>query len=287
MFCAGNVYSLLKRAGTFLKSKGLSEPEPDAEVLLSFVLQTKRSKLPLMRSQKLTDIQVSRYEEYIIRRSKREPTAYITGLAGFMYFEFKVNKNVLIPRPETEILVETALKLAKKENKNSVLDLCTGSGCIAVSLAKLGKFKDIMASDISGSALEVAKENAQINGVLNINFVKSDVFGEISGRNFDIIVSNPPYVSHEEYDALEPELKYEPEIALTAEDIGLFFYKKIAGKAGRYLRDNGFILVELNAYKVCEIKQIFSSGGYKNIEIIKDYAGLPRILKAENRRRKR
>ncbi|OEG70693.1 hypothetical protein ATZ36_17100 [Candidatus Endomicrobiellum trichonymphae] len=283
MFCAGNVYSLLKRAGTFLKSKGLSEPESDAEVLLSFVLQTKRSKLPLMRSQKLTDIQVSQYEEYILRRSKREPAAYITGLAGFMDFEFKVNKSVLIPRPETEILVETALKFAKKENKNSVLDLCTGSGCIAVSLAKLGKFKDIMASDISGSALEVAKENAQINRVLNINFVKSDVFGEISGRNFDIIVSNPPYVSHEEYDALEPELKYEPEIALTAEDIGLFFYKRIAGEAGRYLKDNGFILIELNAYKAGEIKQIFSTGDYENIEIIKDYAGLPRILKAENR----
>jgi release factor glutamine methyltransferase len=281
MFCTGNVYSLLKRAGTFLKSKGFSGPESDAEVLLSFVLQTKRSKLPLMRSQKLTDIQVSQYEECILRRSKREPVAYITGFAGFMDFEFKVNKNVLIPRPETEILVETALKLAKKENKNSVLDLCTGSGCISVSLARLGKFKDITASDISSSALEIAKENAWTNGVLDIDFVKSDAFGEISGRNFDIIVSNPPYVSHEEYDALEPELKYEPEIALVAEDSGLFFYKEIAGKAGTYLKDDGFILIELNAYKADEIKQIFSTGGYKNIEIIKDYAGLLRILKAE------
>ncbi|MDR0820787.1 MAG: peptide chain release factor N(5)-glutamine methyltransferase [Endomicrobium sp.] len=282
MFVVGNVYSLLKRAGTFLKSKGLSEPESDAEVLLSFVLQTKRSKLPLIRRQKLTDIQVLQYEKYILRRSKREPAAYITGLAGFMDFEFKVNKNVLIPRPETEILVETALKLAKKENKNSALDLCTGSGCIAVSLAKLGKFKDIMASDVSGSALEIAKENARINNALDINFVKSDVFGGISGKSFDIIVSNPPYVSYEEYDALESELKYEPEIALTADDSGLFFYKKIAGKAGRYLKDNGFILIELNAYKAGEIKQVFSTGGYKNIEIIKDYAGSPRILKAES-----
>jgi release factor glutamine methyltransferase len=284
MFVAENVYSLLKRAETFLKSRGLSEPESDAEVLLSFVLQTKRSKLPLMRSQKLTDIQVSRYEKYILRRSKREPAAYITGLVGFMGFEFKANKNVLIPRSETEILVETALKLAKKENKNSVLDLCTGSGCIAVSLAKLGKFKGITASDVSGSALEIAKENARINNVLDIiSFIKSDIFDRISDKKIDIIVSNPPYVSHEEYDALEPELKYEPEIALTAEDDGLFFYKKIAGKSGKYLNDNGFILIELNAYKADEIKQIFSTCGYENIEIIKDYAGLPRILKAENR----
>ncbi len=176
MLVAENVYSLLKRAGTFLKSKGLSEPESDAEVLLSFVLQTKRSKLPLMRSQKLTDIQVSRYEKYILRRSKREPAAYIMGLAGFMGFEFKMNKNVLIPRPETEILVETALKIAKKENKNLVLDLCTGSGCIAISLAELGKFKDITASDVSSSALEIAKENARINNVLDISFIKSDLF---------------------------------------------------------------------------------------------------------------
>lgn len=101
MFGDGNVYSLLKRAETFLKSKGLSETESDAEVLLSFVLRTERSKLPLIRSQKLTDIQVSQYERYILRRSKREPVAYIVGLAGFMDFEFKVNKNVLIPRPET------------------------------------------------------------------------------------------------------------------------------------------------------------------------------------------
>ncbi|BAG13668.1 peptide chain release factor N(5)-glutamine methyltransferase [Candidatus Endomicrobiellum trichonymphae] len=282
MFGDGNVYSLLKRAKRFLESKGLSEPESDVEVLLSFVLQTKRSKLPLMRSQKLTDIQVLQYERYILRRSKREPVAYIMGLAGFMDFEFKVNKNVLIPRPETEILVETALKIAKKENKNSVLDLCTGSGCIAVSLAKLGKFKDIMASDVSGSALEIARENARSNNVLDINFVKSNVFSGISGKNFDIIISNPPYVSHEEYDALEPELKYEPEIALAADDSGLFFYKKIAGKAGRYLNDNGFILIELNAYKAGEIKQIFSTCSYKNIEIVKDYAGLPRMLKAES-----
>ncbi|BAV58742.1 peptide chain release factor N(5)-glutamine methyltransferase [Candidatus Endomicrobiellum trichonymphae] len=282
MFGDGNVYSLLKRAKRFLESKGLSEPESDVEVLLSFVLQTKRSKLPLMRSQKLTDIQVLQYERYILRRSKREPVAYIMGLAGFMDLEFKVNKDVLIPRPETEILVETALKIAKKENKNSVLDLCTGSGCIAVSLAKLGKFKDIMASDVSGSALEIARENARSNNVLDINFVKSNVFSGISGKNFDIIISNPPYVSHEEYDALEPELKYEPEIALAADDSGLFFYKKIAGKAGRYLKDNGFILIELNAYKAGEIKQIFSTCGYKNIEIVKDYAGLPRMLKAES-----
>ncbi|MDR0800478.1 MAG: peptide chain release factor N(5)-glutamine methyltransferase [Endomicrobium sp.] len=281
MLVDGNIYTLLKTAGTFLRSRGLSEPESDAEVLLSFVLQTKRSKLPLIRDQKLTNRQKLQYKEYVLRRSKREPAAYITGFAGFMGFEFKVNKNVLIPRSETEILVETVLNLAEKENENSALDLCTGSGCIAVSLAKLGKFRNVTASDVSFSALEIAKENAQINNTLDIDFVESDIFNKMGDKNFDMIVSNPPYVSDEEYNALEPELKYEPKIALTAQDDGLFFYGEIACQAVKYLKNDGFILLELNAYKAGEIKRIFSDNGYKNIEIIKDYAGLPRILKAE------
>ena len=276
-----SVYTSLKTAGAFLRSKGLSEPESDAEVLLSFVLQTKRSKLPLIRGQKLTDRQVLRYKKYVLKRSKREPVAYITGFAGFMGFEFKVNKNVLIPRPETEILVETVLKLSEKENKNLVLDLCTGSGCIAVSLAKLGKFRNVTASDISFSALEIAQENAQINNALDINFIESDIFDKIGDKNFDMIVSNPPYISDEEYNTLEPELKYEPKIALTARDGGLFFYGEIACQAVKYLKNDGFILLELNAYKADEVGRIFSDNGYKNIEITKDYAGLPRILKAE------
>ncbi|MDR3256335.1 MAG: peptide chain release factor N(5)-glutamine methyltransferase [Endomicrobium sp.] len=276
-----NVFTLLKTAETFLKSKRLSEPESDAQVLLSFVLSIKRSKLVLIRSQKPTDRQLSHYEECILRRSKREPVAYITGFAGFMNFEFKVDENVLIPRPETEILVETVLKLTNIENKNSVLDLCTGSGCIAVSLARLGKFKNITASDVNSDAIEIAKENARINNVLNIDFVESNVFDKINSKKFDIIISNPPYVTDEEYNILEPELKYEPKSALTARDGGLFFYKEIANKAGKYLNNNGFILLELNANKADEIKQVFLNKDYKNIEIIKDYARLPRVLKAK------
>ncbi|MDR3275226.1 MAG: peptide chain release factor N(5)-glutamine methyltransferase [Endomicrobium sp.] len=282
MFEDSNICNLLKKAGIFLKLKGISEPKSDTEVLLSFVLQIKRSKLFLIGSHKPTDKQTLQYEEYILRRSNREPAAYITGFSGFMGFEFKVNKNVLIPRPETEILVENVLNLPEKENRNSVLDLCTGSGCIAVSLAKLGRFKNITASDISSSALETAKENAKINNIATIDFVESNIFNKINNKAFDIIAVNPPYVSYEEYNNLEPELKYEPKIALKAKDNGLFFYKEIAVKAGKYLKNNGYITVELNANKCNLIKQIFLENGYKNIEIINDYANLPRILKAKN-----
>ncbi|MDR3195926.1 MAG: peptide chain release factor N(5)-glutamine methyltransferase [Endomicrobium sp.] len=275
-----NVYTLLKTAEELLKSKGLFNPKSDAEVLLSFVLQTKRSKLPLLRNQKPSNKQILQYEDYILKRSNREPAAYITGFAGFMGFEFKVDKNVLIPRPETELLVEVALKMAKEENKKSVLDLCTGSGCIAVSLAKLGVFEDIVASDISVNALAIAKENAQINNASNIKFIESDVFGKISDRKIDMIVSNPPYVAEPEYADLEIELKFEPKNALTAQDDGLFFYKEIAANASKYLNSGGYIFLELNSNKAEDIRQIFLDNKYADIEVINDYSGLPRILKA-------
>jgi release factor glutamine methyltransferase len=279
---AKNIYTLLKTAEKFLKSKGLPEPKSDAEVLLSFVLQTKRSKIPLLRTQKPTAKQISQYENYVLTRSKRKPVAYITGFAGFMDFEFKVNANVIIPRPETELLLDLALKIAKEENKKSVLDLCTGSGCIAISLAKLGNFEEVTASDISINALSVAKENAQINNVFyKIKFIESDIFNKIAGHKFDMIVSNPPYVTQSEYANLEPELKFEPKNALVAKDYGLFFYKEIAANAGKYLNDKGCILLELNSNKVKDICQIFSDNKYEHIEITNDYSGLPRILKAQ------
>jgi release factor glutamine methyltransferase len=275
-----NVYTLLKIAEKFLKSKGLSDPKSDAEVLLSSVLQTKRSKLPLLRNQKLTNKQILQYEDYVLKRSNRKPAAYITGFAGFMGFEFKVDKNVLIPRPETELLVENALKIAKEENKKSVLDLCTGSGCIAISLAHLGDFEEIVASDVSINALVIAKESTRINNISKIKFIESDIFSKISDCKFDTIVSNPPYVTESEYANLEPELKFEPKNALTAQDDGLFFYKDIAANADKYLNISGYILLELNSNKAKDIQQIFLDKKYKDIEIINDYSGLPRILKA-------
>jgi release factor glutamine methyltransferase len=274
-----NVYSLIKTVEAFLKSRGLSDPKSDAEVLLSFVLQIKRSNLTLIRDQKLTNKQLLKYYKCVLRRAKREPSAYIIGSVEFMGFEFKVNNGVLIPRPETEILVETALKIAKEENKDSILDLCTGSGCVAISLSKLGNFEKFIASDISKDALKTAKYNARINNIFNINFVKSDIFNRIDNKKVDIIISNPPYVSHDEYTVLEPEIRYEPKIALIAKNNGLFFYEEIANKSNKYLKDNGFILLELNANKVNEIKQIFLDNNYKDISVIRDYSGLPRILK--------
>ena len=277
-----NVFTLLKSAERFLDSKGVPDAKASAETLLAFVLKTKRSKLALIREQKLSENEVSLFKEYLLRRAQREPAAYITGFCGFMGFEFKVNENVLIPRPETELLIEEVLaaKLQAAKQQNAILDLCAGSGCIAISLAKLGNFKSITAADISPEALNVAKENAKLLGASEIKFVESDLFQNLSGYKFDIIISNPPYVSENEYLKLEPELTFEPKIALTTQDNGLFFYKKISIEAPKHLNPGGMIFLELNANKAFETEKIFKDAGFKNIKIINDYSNLPRVLKA-------
>ncbi|MDR1195265.1 MAG: peptide chain release factor N(5)-glutamine methyltransferase [Endomicrobium sp.] len=275
-----NIYDLLKSGEAFLKSKNLPDAKSDAQYLLAAALKIERSRLVLIREQKAGEKESSLFWEYILRRSKREPAAYITGFCGFMGLEFKVSKDVLIPRPETELLVEDVLNMSKKNKTETVLDLCAGSGCIAVSLSKLGNFNKIYASDISFDALTLARENADFNDAKNIEFLLSDMFKSLENVKVDFIVSNPPYISEDEYNALEPELKFEPETALLAQDNGLFFYKEIALKASRHLNDKGRIFVELNANLSQEIKKIFEENNFKDIEINEDYSHLPRVLKA-------
>jgi release factor glutamine methyltransferase len=282
MFNNTNIPYVLKEATHILHSSNKSYEEAlvDAQVLLCNIMQIERSQLLLAIDKKLNKNQVKKYTEYILRRLKLEPIAYIIGTVQFMGLEFQVNNDVLIPRCETEILVEEALKLI--DEKALILDLCTGSGCIAISLAKLKNAHNIIASDISKNALAVAKQNAYINNVTNnIHFIQSDLFNDIVRIKFDIIISNPPYITNAEYNILRDNLRYEPKHALVAHDNGLFFYKKIAECAIQY-SNVAFLLIELNSNNVSKIKEIFlSHGNYTNIEIINDYAGLPRILKAK------
>jgi release factor glutamine methyltransferase len=281
MFNKYDVFSVLETAKKFLKFKELPDYKSDAEVLLSFLLQIKRSRFPFVYNQILSFNQLCQFEKYILRRAKREPVAYIIGHAGFMEFEFKVDKNVLIPRPETEFLVETVLNLAKKETNLKILDLCTGSGCIAISLAKMGTFKTIVATDINKCALKLAKENAKINGVKSMKFIESDIFANLQQNKFDVIVSNPPYVSQKEYLTLEKDLMHEPKLALIAKDDGLFFYREIAENAKKFLNNTGYVVLELNPNKITQIKQMFIENNLKERERIKEYLSLQRVCKAK------
>lgn len=276
-----NVFSLLKSAERILKEANINEAKTDSEVLLSSILNIKRNKLAILRDKEISKDELFQFENHIKRRLKREPVAYIVGSCGFMDYEFVVNKDVLIPRSETELLVEETIKTAEKFGKKTILDLCTGSGCIAVALSKSGIFNKVYASDISQKALNVAKINAKNNKADEINFIESDIFGNLKDIKVDIIISNPPYISSEEYDKLEPELFFEPKTALLADGDATSFYKEIAEKSKSFLNKSGFVLLELSSTNASIIETIFKEKNYKNIEILKDYSGFKRILKAE------
>ncbi|MBQ3834548.1 MAG: peptide chain release factor N(5)-glutamine methyltransferase [Elusimicrobia bacterium] len=279
-----NIFEILKIAEKFLTSHNITEAKLDAEVMLCDVLNIERKVLPTIREKNLTAKQYSLYQKYLERRANREPVSYIIGNTEFMGLKFKVSSDVLIPRQETEILVETVNNFIKKNNCKNILDLCTGSGCIAVSVAKYNKDISVTASDISEKALNIAKENAELNKVSDrINFVQSNIFESINEK-FDIIVSNPPYVTEKEYKTLEKELYFEPKLALTAEDNGLYFYKQIAENAKKYLNNNGAIFLELNANLSKEIESLFKN--FSSTKIIKDYSGLPRILQISTQKEK-
>ena len=193
-----------------------------------------------------------------------------------MGIPFKVNENVLIPRQDTEILVENAImKIGGK--KCRVLDLCTGSGCIAISISHFCPNVEIVAADISAKALEVAEENNKANQT-NVKFVESDLFENIEGK-FDVIVSNPPYISAEKIKELMPEVSmYEPLIALDGDEDGLAFYRSICGKAGDYLSDGGYLLYEIGYSQASDVSRIMHENNFVDIQIVKDQASLDRVV---------
>lgn len=212
------------------------------------------------------------------------PEQYKTGAAYFMDFEFGVDSDTFIPRPETEILVETAVNTLKSQDSAIILDLCTGSGNIAISLTKYNDRSTIFALDISLNALKKARDNALFNEVVDrIRFIQGDllsVFGK--KRLFDMIVSNPPYVSRKDMNELSAEVKAEPKIALYGGEDGLDFYREIAFEAKYCLKKDAYIIMEMGYDQSKDIQQILRGAGYKGIEIIKDYSGIERIIKAKN-----
>lgn len=211
------------------------------------------------------------------------PVQYITGEAEFMGFEFQVNPSVLIPRPETEVLVERILQLMGKEGFASpyILDLGTGSGAIAVSLTKHNPLCRIVASDISEDVLEVAKANAALNGAgERIRFVLSDLFSGIDeNERFDLIISNPPYIPADHYDALPLEVKSEPRIALDGGEKGLEFYRKIIPESAKRLKEGGYLVLEMGFGQAEAIKKLADeTRSFDETEIVKDYNGIKRVF---------
>ncbi len=269
---------LLAAGISALKNSGIEEAEIDAWYLFEEASGLGRAEYFLCFEDEADEKLGRSFLELINRRKERVPLAYILGYREFMGFRFSVNENVLIPEPETELLVEKVIECSEGKR---ILDLCTGSGCIAISVAALGKPRSVTASDISAEALNVAKENFLRLGkgeTADISFVQSDLFENMDGR-FDIIVSNPPYIESGVIEELEPEVKkFIPRLALDGAADGLRFYREISGKAAKYLEENGKIFYEIGYNQGRAVVDILAENGFVDIEIIQDFAGLDRIV---------
>jgi release factor glutamine methyltransferase len=276
------VLEALQLSADYLSKKGVDSSRLNAELILSNILNLKRLELYLNWERPLAENEISSYREMLKRRGNREPLQYILGEVEFYGYPFKVNPSVLIPRPETELLVETIVLENSNKNDLNILDLGTGSGIIAISLARNLNCK-ITAVDINSKALETALFNADLNKTLDkIEFIKADILNDNIIGEFDIIVSNPPYISKEDYNVLEPELKvYEPSEALTDYMDGLTFYKAIISKAKTNLKKNGKIYFELGQGQSLKVKSLLEQYHFININIINDYQSIGRVISGE------
>lgn len=282
------IKTLLETAADYLVEKGIENARLNAEVLLAHQLQVKRISLYLNFDQPLTEKEVSGYRHFIKRRIKREPLQYITGTQEFWSLAFKVNPHVLIPRPETEILVDQALTLAGSFHNAPlhILDLGTGSGIISVSMAKEVPESLILATDVSREALEVARENAQEHGVLDrITFLRGDLFEPLMSEKpvFHLIASNPPYVCTHEIQGLFPEIAlHEPRLALDGGKDGMHLLKKIIRQAPQFLHPGGWLLLEMSPYQVENaLLTLAGTGVYQNETKIEDYSHRQRVVMAQ------
>ncbi len=268
----------------YLKNKGIESPRINAELLLAKILNCKRLDLYLSFDRPLSESETNQYREFIKRRSKYEPLQYIVGSVEFYGLDFKVNGSVLIPRPETEIIVEKIIEDNKDKSNLKILDIGTGSGIIAISLAKHLSEPKVTAIDLSQEALTTAKENAVLNKVEDrINFYQADIFkDEIFESGLDIIVSNPPYISNDEFPSLQPELKiFEPKVALTDNSDGLSFYRAITKIGKDRLREGGKIYFEVAQNQSEKVRAILEEADFKKIKFQKDYLNIERVVSGE------
>lgn len=270
--------NMLKYGTDALESAGIEDAGIDAWYLLSYCMDINKTEYYMRLADEVSESDYGRYVAYIERRASHEPLQYIIGLQEFMGLEFIVNESVLIPRQDTELLVELAIKYSKGKK---VLDMCTGSGCIAVSIDKLGATEQVTAVDISETALKVAMANSLKNEA-HVKLVCSDLWNEVEGV-YDIIVSNPPYITDKEMQELMPEVgRYEPKLALEGGEDGLDFYRRIIDGAGEHIASGGIIMFEIGCHQAEAVSNLLFEKGFVDIRVEKDLAGLDRVVWAVN-----
>lgn len=253
----------------------MEDAKTDAWLLLEMVCKIDRNFYYMHMNEDMPEEQISEYEIAVKKRAEHIPLQYIVGETEFMGLKFKVNSSVLIPRQDTETLVEEALKIVRPGMK--ILDLCTGSGCVAVSILHNVKDVEGYATDISKQALNVAKENAKQNDVA-VTFERSDLFDNVTGT-YDVIVSNPPYIRTEEIAKLMPEVcEFEPMEALDGKEDGLYFYRKIIEECENYLNPEGWILFEIGYDQGEAVSGFLRDAGFHEVKVVKDLAHNDRVV---------
>ncbi|NMA68811.1 MAG: peptide chain release factor N(5)-glutamine methyltransferase [Desulfitobacterium sp.] len=272
-----------------LKTAQVENPRWDADLLLGHILHQRREQLYLERERLLKAEELDLYQDFIKRRSQREPLQYIVKHQEFMGLDFYVDERVLIPRADSEVLIERVLEYRKswstkielqglgpQEVGPRIVDLCTGSGALAISIAHYWPEAQVTGTDISSDALQVAQYNSQNLGV-NIFWRQGDFLEPIRGETWDIIISNPPYIGRDEYPILSPEVKKEPAIALLAEEDGLAFYHKLALEARSLLNPQGCIFLEIGWQQGEKVSGFFREQGFQ-VDIYQDYGNRDRVL---------
>lgn len=275
------VIDVVNWAEEYFRSKNFESPRAEIEWLLRDILNCSRVDIYLRFEEPLSADQLDVLRAGVKRRLNREPLQYITGKSEFYGLTFKVTPDVLIPRPETERLVDTAIHSLRPQDSSLILDVGTGSGCVAIVLAKEFKSSKIYAIDVTDEAIAVAKENAELNGVTNIEFLRQDFLQDFSlPEKMDMIVSNPPYVTMEELtETMEDVREFEPHIALTDGSDGMTFYKRLAEYSPRILKEKGDVIFEAGmGTQPRRAADLFNDPWYKGTEIIQDYNGDDRVI---------
>jgi release factor glutamine methyltransferase len=277
-----NISDTLKQASEILQSSGIRDARREAALLLALALRRDKTFLIAYPEYELSGEENARFREFLSRRASREPFQYIAGRQEFFGLDFEVTSDVLIPRPETELIVENAIEILRARENPFFCEVGVGSGCIAISILHKVNQARAIGLDVSENALAVAAKNAAKNSVSErLRLESSDVFANLTNEQFDLIVSNPPYIPVEDFEILQPEVRdFEPRNALTDERNGLSIVEKIINESPKFLKPNGFLLLEIGFNQASEAAKMFSPEIWSALDILPDLQGIPRTLKA-------
>jgi release factor glutamine methyltransferase len=278
-----NVTEKLREASEILKSSGISQPRREADSLLALALEKDKTFFIAHPEYKLSGAEEKRFQNFLERRARREPFQYIAGRQEFYGLDFEVNRNVLIPRPETELIVEWAIEILRDKENPKFCEVGIGSGCITVSILHELKTASAVGLDISPQALEIAERNGATHHVLNrLELNTSNVFEALKDEKFDLIVSNPPYIPSEEIEDLQSEVRdFEPLAALNGGEDGLSIIKKIIVESPKFLTENGFLLLEIGFGQADKVRGMFKTKIWRDVDVLSDLQRIPRTVKAQ------